>query len=351
MTALIPPHPQDKKADFWRHFWRELRTLKFITRFFTWLFLLASRLAEPLMSISAIYIIIEAGIPGASIPIVHNLAVGVMIAAPEIILPGAFILAGQASAQQDKKAIILHAVCWLFVVLTAITLMDLFIWHWQGVPLQLLMWGRCVVGIGYSILLRVLTHKDEDEEDEEQQSPPTPIIDYQELARNIAPHLPPPSAPTLDYQQIACILAPMLAKMVQEQVTTTATHEIADSKQDSKTVRQDESIICQDADNVSGKQKSQEDVTASDSGQKGPRTADTQSGQDTFNRLQIYIEQHSPTTQKEVAATLGISERTVRRHLTAMKKSGQLPASWRDADGGQDNDDDADSGQRLRVVK
>src|SRR5579883_282482 len=151
--------------------WHALTGLDFITTFFTWLFLLFSRLAEPLMTLSAIYVIICAGIPTWEQPTIYNTALAVMIAAPEIILPGAFILAAQKSEQGEPRAWLLHVVCWLFVLLTAVTLADLFIFHFQGPALAAIMWGRCVVGIGYSILLRVLS----DGQEPEQPSIPQPV--------------------------------------------------------------------------------------------------------------------------------------------------------------------------------
>jgi len=147
--------------------WRSIQELNFISAFFGWLFLLASRLAEPLMTISAIYIILCAGIPGWKLQGLYDSGEAVLIAAPEVILPGAFILAGQEREHGNKQAWLLDVLCWLFVILTAVTLATLFLW--QGPPawiMSTIMWGRCVVSIGYSILLRVTTHRQERQADE-----------------------------------------------------------------------------------------------------------------------------------------------------------------------------------------
>lgn len=147
--------PQKESATFWQ----ALNDLEFVTSFFTWLFRLMSRLAEPLMTLSAIYIIVEAGVPAISQPVVQNLAVGLLIAAPEVILPGGFILSGELRAKQNPHWWMLSAVCCAFVLLMAVTFIDLFVWHLKGVGFQWLLCFRCVAAFGYSILFRVITHK------------------------------------------------------------------------------------------------------------------------------------------------------------------------------------------------
>ncbi len=56
--------------------------------------------------------------------------------------------------------------------------------------------------------------------------------------------------------------------------------------------------------------------------------------QGAFVRVLAYVQTHEPATQKAVAASLGITERTVRRHFAALRTSGQLPLTWtRDEEG------------------
>lgn len=150
---------QSKRFDIWQ----ALKDLEFVTTFFTWLFRLMARLAEPLMTLSTIYVIVEAGVPSVSVNWLHWLAVGIMISAPEVILPGGFILANELHTQGNKRSWVLYAMCWIFVVLTAGTLADLFIWHFQGAALSTLMWVRCAAAVGYSVLFRVITYKQEKE--------------------------------------------------------------------------------------------------------------------------------------------------------------------------------------------
>jgi hypothetical protein len=148
---------QQHKEQF--SFWQALNDLEFVTWSFTWLFRLMSRLAEPMMTLAAIYIIIEAGVPSVSVFWLHWLSVALLISAPEIILPGGFILAGELHEVKNPRWWLLLLMCWLFVVLTAVTLADLFVLHWTGTLFQVLMWLRCAAAFGYSILFRVITHR------------------------------------------------------------------------------------------------------------------------------------------------------------------------------------------------
>lgn len=137
-----------------RDFWQALKELDFLSAFFSWFFMLLTRLSEPLMLLATLYVVGEAGVPAIAFPALHNLAIGIMITAPEIILPGAFVVAARA----QEHARLLFMVCWLFVALTLITLISLFVWHFTGASLAWLMCARCGAAVGYSILMRVMSH-------------------------------------------------------------------------------------------------------------------------------------------------------------------------------------------------
>src|SRR6266480_380448 len=134
--------------------WQALKDLDFLSSFFSWFFMLLTRLSEPLMLLSTLYVVAETGVPAIAMPALHNLAIGIMITAPEVILPGSFVVAARA----QKHARLLFAVCWTFVVLTLITLISLFVWHFTGQALAWLMCARCAAAVGYSILMRVMSH-------------------------------------------------------------------------------------------------------------------------------------------------------------------------------------------------
>jgi len=147
--ATIVNQPQARRDS-----WQALRELDFLSAFFSWFFMLLTRLAEPLMLLATLYVIAEAGVPAIALPALHNLAIGIMITAPEIILPGSFVVASRT----QEHARILFAVCWLFVVLSLVTLVSLFVWHLSGTSLAWLMCARCAAAVGYSILMRVMSH-------------------------------------------------------------------------------------------------------------------------------------------------------------------------------------------------
>ena len=106
------------------------------------------------MLICTLYIVAEAEVPAIALPALHNLAIGIMITAPELILPGSFVVASRA----QEHARLLFGVCWTFVGLTLLTLISLFVWHFTGASLAWLMCARCAAAVGYSILMRVMAH-------------------------------------------------------------------------------------------------------------------------------------------------------------------------------------------------
>ena len=139
-------------------FWQAVSDLQFISSFFSWFFMLLSRLAEPCMLLAVLYVIIEAGIPQVTTVPLHTIAVAVMIAAPEIILPGAFVITRQAKEHGEENRPLL-VICWLFVLLTLITLLSLFVLHLDHGAMSVIMCLRCGAGVGYSILVRMLSYK------------------------------------------------------------------------------------------------------------------------------------------------------------------------------------------------
>lgn len=143
----------------WKQLGDAVRELEVITALFSWLFNLLSRLAEPLMTLAVIYTIIVSGLPQTMVPALYNVALAVMIGAPEVILPGAFIMAGQQQQGGNKRAWMLFGVCILFVLLTSLTLADLLIFHFDETGTSILMCVRCVTGVSYSILVRIVSYE------------------------------------------------------------------------------------------------------------------------------------------------------------------------------------------------
>jgi hypothetical protein len=148
-----------EKQNKWRQLGNAVSELEFITSLFSWIFNFLSRIAEPLMTLAVIYTIIVSGLPQAMVPALYNAAMAIMIGSPEVILPGAFIMAGQQQQSGNKRAWMLFCVCVLFILLTSLTLADLFIFHFDTKGTAILMCARCVTGVSYSILVRVVNHE------------------------------------------------------------------------------------------------------------------------------------------------------------------------------------------------
>jgi hypothetical protein len=176
-----------EKVDTVSQLWHAIKELQFISSFFSWFFMLLSRLAEPCMLLAVLYVVIEAGIPVVATATLHNLAVAVMIAAPEIILPGAFVISKQAKEHGQENRPLL-AICWLFVCLTLITLVSLFVLHLDREVISIIMCVRCAAGVGYSILVRMLSYKGLTESYEPQQihtQQPAPLVLTPELLQEL----------------------------------------------------------------------------------------------------------------------------------------------------------------------
>ena len=186
MKQLAPTEKLDRSINV-SQFWQALKELQFISSFFSWFFMLLSRLAEPCMLLAVLYVVIEAGVPVVVVSSLHNLAVAVMIAAPEVILPGAFVISRQAKEHGQENRPLL-AICWLFVCLTLITLVSLFVLHLDREIISIIMCFRCAAGVGYSILVRMLSYKGLTINQEPQQAPspqPAAIVLTPELLNEL----------------------------------------------------------------------------------------------------------------------------------------------------------------------
>ncbi len=137
------------------------QTLEFIRAFFTWFFMLLARLAEPLLMLSVIYVIVEQAVKPLHSMAIEYLAIAIMVSAPEVMIAGSFKIASVARQQGQKLATLLYITCWLFIALLLLTVADVLIFHLSGTALELLMFFRCAVSVGYSIIMRVMPHQEE----------------------------------------------------------------------------------------------------------------------------------------------------------------------------------------------
>ena len=137
--------------------WRGLVKLDFISKFFTWLMEFLARVTEPMATFATIYIIIVAGVPVAMNSHLYILALMLVIGSPELLLVGAFKIASRELTAGNKKAWWLMASCFVLLLLTAITVGDLFIWHWSPGMVNVLMGFRCLAGISYTFTRGICT--------------------------------------------------------------------------------------------------------------------------------------------------------------------------------------------------
>jgi len=141
--------------------WHGLTKLDFISNFFTWAMELLARITEPMASLSAIYIIICAGVPALLSSNLYTLALALIIGSPELLVVGAFKIASRELSQGNKKAWWLMLSCFTLLLLTALTVGDLFMWHWHQDAVNILMGSRCLAGIAYTFTRGITTDQGE----------------------------------------------------------------------------------------------------------------------------------------------------------------------------------------------
>ena len=150
---MITTKPGKASID-WRQGFAEL---SFIPVASDWIELLASRLAQPLMFVSSLYIIAETVTPGLAAwsPFFNFSTRTAMSLGPEIVLPGCFQQAQQARRDgKENKAGLLYALCTIFGVLTLLTFAS-FLWHFAGGIDNFILLVRCVSGVSYTIILKI----------------------------------------------------------------------------------------------------------------------------------------------------------------------------------------------------
>src|SRR6266852_786090 len=141
---------------------QELATLAFITRGGNWLFLFMSRLAEPMMFLSTLYVIAETVLPGlfkaAAFVQISSVSIIILNIAPEVILPGCFM---QASMAEEQQRWMYKAMGVVFILLTFVTLAS-FIWDFPAGAVSVILFFRCAAGVLYSLLVRMTPQRFED---------------------------------------------------------------------------------------------------------------------------------------------------------------------------------------------
>lgn len=120
------------------------------------LFKLASYIVELPMVASGVYIMIATGVHGWNNFDTFNLAMAVLLAAPEILAPGAFFRAETMQSRGKTRAA--RVTRWLasaMLFFAALTFSSIMIFHWDANIMQGIMFFRVMTSLGYSIITRV----------------------------------------------------------------------------------------------------------------------------------------------------------------------------------------------------
>jgi hypothetical protein len=352
-------------------------------------------LAEPLMRYATIYLALATSIPALNWGPLYATALGVVIIAPEFVLLGALSIAEQAiKSGQTKWGRALYVVSFLLAAIMVATFVDIFIYTFPDLALKCLNFARCLIAVSFSLVLGKLD-KESDEPDVMRVAPPTPDEIGQafdrlkvDLSKQIEEGL----------QQIR-VEVQTHHHVIEEDTTATQGHLLSVGNRTTAQIEatQERTIAAP----TRGQEHVSERTAASEPPSHEPdnepeRTADkleltldflrenpqranspeidtllaahlglkrpasarfwrlkaqelltaaeqeetSANEQGAYSRLLTYVQRHPPATQKAIAAHLSMSERTVRRHLAAMRKSGQLPVAWT-AESGQDTDEKA----------
>jgi hypothetical protein len=118
-------------------------------------------LAEPAMRYATVYLALATSISAINYAPAYSFAEGIVIAAPEFVLLGAFSIAEHAIKDGRKRwGYVLFAICIILLGIVVATLYDIFIMHFSDQQLHYLNFARCLTAVGFSIALGKL-EKDE----------------------------------------------------------------------------------------------------------------------------------------------------------------------------------------------
>lgn len=149
--------------------------LEWIPAFTKWILKFASYGIELPMIISSIYIMLVSGIPDWKNEFWYNSATGLLLASPEILLPGAILRAsGMMQRGEVKKA---KVTIWIIVAmagLTALTLACIMIFHLNEKSpfMACVLFLRILASLAYSIITRI------DMDGDQVNIPPAQLVVY-----------------------------------------------------------------------------------------------------------------------------------------------------------------------------
>ncbi|MGH2505843.1 MAG: hypothetical protein ACRDHZ_00250 [Ktedonobacteraceae bacterium] len=133
-----------------------------------WQFLLSlvEIIVDIAMFICSIYLILSFGVPAMSNESIITLSLAVMIAAPELLLPGGFMKSAQLRVSGNSKGWPLTLICWCFLLLTIVTVGSV-VYQLDEQTAKVLVVIRCGLGIAYGIL-SIIAYREEKAKRKEQ---------------------------------------------------------------------------------------------------------------------------------------------------------------------------------------
>jgi hypothetical protein len=389
---MAPPAPPGRHVPF------ALQARKKITAFSKGLSIVLAAAAEPLMRYTTIYLALATALPVIKVTWLYGACQGMVIATPEFVIIGAFTIAeGAIKAGQKVWGVILLMICIALAAIMVATFVDIFIVSFNDLAIKLLNFSRCLAAVGFTVALGKLDKDEEEDAGPAQLQPAHPqlvqreelkaAVEHikEELAQQVTEGLQNIRADVRSHVHVTEDMATgqmpqSLAGPGENTADRSARFERPLGERTLETgadTQEDRTLVPAEKKETLGPDKleltlqflrehperaTEEDIDAQLAlllGLKRPASArfwrlkaqellttaaaqeeTSTNEQGAYSRLLTYVQHHQPTTQKAIAVHLSISERTVRRHLAAMRKSGQLPGAWI-AESGQDTEEKA----------
>ena len=138
---------------------------------------LLAALGEPLMRYATIYLALATGITYIKWLPAYTACQGIVISVPEFVILGALGVAeGACKEEHNKKwGIMLYGICALLAAIMIATFVDIFIYQFPDIAIKSLNFSRCIVAVGFSIVLGKLDQDPQhDQATQPAQSSPVP---------------------------------------------------------------------------------------------------------------------------------------------------------------------------------
>lgn len=184
--------------------WLWLTELEGLKKFFDWLFYFLSVAGEPLLSLSAVYLLIQAAVHSLYNEAVFSAASSVLLGMPDMILPGAFIQSSKLKADGHRLAGLLSFICWTFLILAIITVIEVYLFPHPtvgkdgkleyanaAIPViqAFINSVRVALSICYCLLVRMIHHEEKQAKKAKKQQEKDHVVNLSKKDAEIRQHL------------------------------------------------------------------------------------------------------------------------------------------------------------------